>query len=773
MTVLRLLACLSVFVSPMLAGVSLVRSGKPAAVIVIPRDATSVEKFAAEELRDHIALVSGARLAITNAATAGGARVLMGRAAGEAGVSAADLPLEHYRIRASGNTLYLAGHDRAGGDSDPLNMSDVQAGTLFAVYHLLDRQLGVRWLWPGELGTYAPKRATITISDLDVTAGPRLIQRKMRTLRGRFSEMNDVSVEGVDLLPPELTGRLRRDELLWLRRQQMGRRENLPFGHSFTKWWDKYGETHPEYFAQLLGRKQPYPRPDRVKLCVSNPAVIDQIVRDWQAAGAGPTLAAAPNDSRAYCTCELCREWDKPEITTPENVDKSILTYRYVRFWNAIAEKAAAINPNVLICGYAYTNYRVPPVGMKLRPNIALGYIGNPSSVPRTPQGDDLQAHWDGWVQAGARLFFRPNWTCAGHMTPYLPLRDSGQFFKHAYEHNMLGTDFDSLFSRWGTQGAWYYVIGRLHMRPDLSVEEVIGEYVSAFGKAAPAIRKYLNYWENFTAGRTAKVAPGMYTIVERMPELFTDEALAPARALLQEAEKLARSDFPEVRARVQFLSEGLTHVRLTREAIAAVAAARAAGRIEDALKLVGAINRLRDFRRAAAPQHQDWTEWSDLWEIRMGDRTGFLLTQGLKGRVPSAALPLRWDFRFDPDNRGERERWFEDRSGKWLSASLVEPWAQQEAARQWKSGHKGRDYAGAVWYKATFEPRAGTGTITVLFAGVSGPSRVWVNGKPAGQGARSFELRNIALQAGVNTIGVRVEAPEGRAGIYCPVWIM
>ena len=759
-------ALLALLALPAPAGVLLVKAGKPAATIVVPPDATAIERFAAEELRDHVALVSGARLPIAGAAPSGVPLVLIGRAATRAGVDVRDLVLEHYRIKTAGGALCLAGRDRGKPDADPLALGDVQTGTLFAVYDFLDRSLGVRWLWPGELGVYAPPKSTIEIPDLDITRGPRLVQRKMRTLRTRLDEMKDVSAEDVDLIPQPVNARLLREELVWLRRQQMGRRENLPFGHSFTRWWNKYGEAHPEFFAKLNGHQQPYPKPDRVKLCVSNPAVIDQIVRDWQEAGAGPTLAACPNDSRAYCTCERCREWDKPEITTPDNVDKSVLTYRYVRFWNAIAEKAAAINPNVKICGYAYTNYRTPPKDMKLRGNIALGYIGNPSSVPHVSGGDDLFAHWEGWTNAGAELFFRPNWTCAGHMTPYLPLHDSGKFFKFAYEHKMLGTDFDSLFSRWSTQGAWYYLIGRLHMRPDLTVEEIIAEYVSAFGSAAPAVRKYLAYWEEFTAKRTAAVAPGMYTIVAHMPDLFTDEALAPAQALLEEAARLARRDTAAVRARVQFLSHGLTHVRLTRDAIAAVASARAAGAIADAPALVRTVQRLREFRRAAAARHEDWTEWSDLWEIRMGDQSGLQLTAGLDGRTPAAALPLQWSLRFDPGRQGEAERWFDVPTNReWSSASLGEPRNSQASARQSKA-------SGAMWYRTSFPSPAGGARRTLLFA-AAGPATVWLNGKPAGTGNGTFEMRGVEFAEGRNTIAVRVDAPAGKAGLLRPVWIL
>ncbi len=746
---------------PAFAGVTLVKSGRPIAAIVIPADATRIERHAAEELRDHLEMASGARLPIVDQAPAG-ARVLIGRAAAAAGVAAQGLELEQYRIRTAGDALCLTGRDR--GD-DPLDLGAVQPGTLFAVYDLLDRELGVRWLWPGEFGTCVPRRTSISITDLDRTGGPRLVQRKMRTLRTRLRDMQEFATDGIDWLPAATTARLARDEYVWLRRQQMGRRENLPFGHSFTKWWDQYGQSHPDYFAKLPNRSQPYPRPDRVKLCVSNPAVVEQIIKDWQAAGAPPALAACPNDSRAYCTCERCREWDKPELTTPDNVDKSVLTYRYVRFWNAIAEKASRINPDVLVCGYAYTNYRIPPKELKLRENIALGYIGNPSSVPRRPDGDDLFAHWAGWAEAGARLFFRPNWFCSGHMTPYLPLRDSGGFFKYAYDHKLLGTDFDSLFGRWSTQGAWYYVVARLHARPDLAVEQVIAEYTSAFGKAAPAVARYLDFWEKFTAARTAEEAPGMYAIVAAMPKLFTANVLASAERILDEAARLARPDDAQIRGRVQFLQAGLTHLRLTTEAIAAVSAARSAGVIEDVPDLLGVIRRLRVYRREIAPRHHDWTEWTDQWEIRMGDHSGFEMTSGLDSRTPAAALPLRWRFKFDPDQRGDAERWFEQPGADWPEVSVAEPWRLQPVVQKTKP-------ARTVWYTVAF--RAPASRAALLLPGVGGPSRVWLNGKELGaRSARAFELQDLAFSSGTNRLTLRVEPEPGRAGVFRPVWVL
>ena len=90
----------------------LVRDGRPVAALVLPAKPNAVEKLAAEELRDHVCLISGAELKIQSA-PATGPRVLIGRAAASVGVKADALEPEHYRIRTGPDWLAIAGRDAA------------------------------------------------------------------------------------------------------------------------------------------------------------------------------------------------------------------------------------------------------------------------------------------------------------------------------------------------------------------------------------------------------------------------------------------------------------------------------------------------------------------------------------------------------------------------------------------------------------------------------------------------------------------------------------
>src|SRR4051794_34322925 len=129
------------------AGVVLVEKGVPQADVILPRAATADEKNAADELVRCIERQTGARLAVRTQRLPGRPAVLLCLAAAPEAVQTRlrDLKGDAFVIDASGDTLVLAGkgHD----------------GTSCAVYELLERFAGARWLWPGELGEVIPRRS--------------------------------------------------------------------------------------------------------------------------------------------------------------------------------------------------------------------------------------------------------------------------------------------------------------------------------------------------------------------------------------------------------------------------------------------------------------------------------------------------------------------------------------------------------------------------------------------------------------------------------------
>jgi len=620
----------------------IVQKKQAKAVIVIARNASDQVREAARHLQYHLQRASGAQLQIRTDDVATLVKLpgdFVRLAVGESvltralGISVQQLQPEQFRLLTSGNTLALLGHDV------PVELRRIKyatpnsTATLWAVDYFLDRYLGVRWLWPGEVGTYVPAAADIVLPEIDIISQPRMEQR---TLLSRFQILKD---NPQMILSAAQHEQLAEDCLAWLNHHQMGDRSNIDFQHSFGNWWDKYHAAHPEYFAlSPEGKREPRGGDGKAaKLCVGNPVIDDAIIAEWQAAGTPDMWKISPNDGVGFCTCPRCRALDEPSHQDVNAIwmGKTNLTARYVKFWNRLQGKMRNINPRVRISVLAYSAYRnAPPADVPVPDGLVIAL------VPAYWQYEI----WNGWADRGVSIILRPNWWHVGAVAPNLPLHRMGAFFKNAMQRGMIGFFFDSLLGYWGTQGICYYMIARLSERPDLDVDDVIGEYCSAFGAASAEIQKYFLYWEDYTEKCTfPTVAGGVVNqdheglfaqaiqkyhfspnprigCWQTLPLLYNDEILNPAYTLLDQAEKQVASESTFVKQRVAFLRDGLDQLKLTRDVIqTAYPQLRPAGmseaEAEAQTRHQQLADQLRQMRREMGPRHVIWPDLSEHFE--------------------------------------------------------------------------------------------------------------------------------------------------------------
>jgi hypothetical protein len=541
--------------------------------IVVPESACDVVKLAAQELQYYVEKATAVRMPIATEGSVPSAttrRIYLGatRAALAAGVDAAGLPRDAYRIRIGDDAAYLVGRD---GDGDPLTLGTA-AGTLFAVYDVLD-DLGVRWLWPGSSGEFVPKRAAFAIPNRNETVLPRFRFCGLRTSR------------------PE--------ELLWMRRMRMHGADGMEYGHSFGAWPAKYFAAHPEWFEMDANGVR---HPGR-SMCVSNPGFQKQIVENWWAEqqshpGFRTIINVCENDCPGACACPNCRAWDGPAPPWPrptpyDNVHN--VAERYARFEMAVLKLAREYDPNAEVVGYAYTNIIFAPQGVELDKNVIMGYVPD-VFFPRTA---DSQAwvlrQWMGWRTAGASLFLRPNYLLNGYCMPVNWSRQFADEFQHFEKNGMIGTDFDSLTGMWSTMGLSLYAAGRLHVKPRVPVDQILDEYYSCFGPAAKQVKEYWQYWERYSLDHIDAFKDGVWQYArypEHCDKRFPPESFGPAEAILSEAERAA-SKYPDAAIKVAFLRTGLSHARLCVEASIAFAIAG-----QDIEKRQVAVAKLLSFRK-------------------------------------------------------------------------------------------------------------------------------------------------------------------------------
>ena len=617
------------------APLALVRSGDARAQIVVPDEAFPVVQYAAEELRYHIRKATGAELAIVAEAEAAANvphHIYLGncQATRTAGIELEPEPppaeiyatkwrVKHV-IRTVGNDLFMTGHDNDGPVGSRFQMT--RHGTLFAVYAFVEEQMGVRWLWPGELGEVIPKRTDLSVDDLSVSARERFAECEMGTGCFRYGKDRWQSQEHFDAYKAAV-GK-------WLLRHRMNvcNAVTYSYGHYFhsnAKYTERFLKKRPDFFQLLPDGTRGYIpgcHVHAISMCVSNPALHRQMITDWQGyrtlhelvprggkvmGGLGWMLNACENDTCAACTCERCRAWDAPDprfekhnywngsrfITEPgldtryqaarpdgDGDPAPELSDRYARFYLTLQNKAEKVDPGVVVIGYAYSNYTQPPVEVKLNDRIVISMVPWPYFPWTQHDIETMKTKWEGWYATGARLKLRPNTLHTGHNYPVFLARKMGEMFAHHVERSAVATAFDSLTGQWGSKGPDYYVLTRMHVHPDWPVDKVLDEYYVGFGKAKQAVQRYFEYWEEVSevatnnppeGVRSSKQAEaegggwlsGRTTAITNGMLVFTPEVMGKGRRLIEKAIAQAAGD-PVAERRVAFLEKGLRHAELT-----------------------------------------------------------------------------------------------------------------------------------------------------------------------------------------------------------------
>src|SRR4051794_26033285 len=149
--------------------------------VVVPDQPGRVEKAAAEELAHYVGRITGQAPGTIRwsdyRAEADGLSFFVGadvaeRVLGEKLGPWAD---EEWVLRTVPRGLVLAGRD---GDGDPWS-ARTPAGTLLAVYTLLDDYLGVHWFWPGAFGEHVPHDQDAVVPELRLRRAPAFAIRSV------------------------------------------------------------------------------------------------------------------------------------------------------------------------------------------------------------------------------------------------------------------------------------------------------------------------------------------------------------------------------------------------------------------------------------------------------------------------------------------------------------------------------------------------------------------------------------------------------------------
>jgi len=491
----------------------LVNYGQPAASVVsADADPAPPVRFAVEELQRYVRLMSGAEL-----------EVAAGKARGPAIVLSTSTSFDQedaFSLRTEGERLYLTG-------ASP-------RAVLYAVYTLLE-ELGCGFCVPGE--DTVPECRTIIVPPLDETHVPAFTRRAQvdHPFRPEYPVEGNLAI--IDWLAknrfnwyhptPNAWG----EPELWYERRSVinealeKRGLHLAIGgHTIHTWLPhaRYFEQHPDWYALIEGcgvllPGQCHAVRQAPAACLSHPdvqrAVARNIIRFLDRCPEVEAVDVWDADVQGYCHCPRClRGVQVPRVdgwkasgsgiggyaqTFDEETLRAAYAVTYAEFLNAVAKEVKRKHPKVQLEGLIYTPNGVPAPYWcpNLEDNvvIAVAHILRDSYIPLAgPQRSTINLRWltldISWRQKSEHACiyeYYHAWTSTG-LCPQVNVIAEDLLMLHRLGFREVEND------QWGWSPLNIYAAARLFWNPEISWEELIGDFCHRYyGKAAEAMAAY------------------------------------------------------------------------------------------------------------------------------------------------------------------------------------------------------------------------------------------------------------------------------------------
>ena len=480
--------------------------------VVIAKNAPKTVRFAAEEMTNFLSQAFGKAVPLATEPTAGRVSVVLGDNAWSqaAGVDVSAFVRDGFAIKTAADRVYIAGKDSP--QKDPWHVLDhggwgsvvFERATLFGVYEFLERYVGVRFYFPGELGTIVPKTAAVELS-CDEAVKPDFKSRFLQMWHGDYFEPDPKN---------------RQKTLSYLRQRFETFRPPACHGSNGFRYQRRFGKTHPEYFCLLPnGKRDVFEQ--RVfegiqpgQLCWSS-GVVEEMYKDacsylrgekadvrgipanWSKSGAFgwngnvsdmKYVDLMPQDGMIACGCEKCQASIKA-CRARGKADETDL------IWGAVSNLATRLTAEGLdgvISMMAYNGYGDVP-DFALPPNIdVMAATMGPWSTynaRKLAKDDQKVRSWAEKLGHPIRLW---NYPCKllgldvkGDRVPQTCPRAWAKFYQHSAKW-INGAFAESETDRWFYNYLNYYVFSRVCWNNACDVDAILDEhYRLMFGPAA------------------------------------------------------------------------------------------------------------------------------------------------------------------------------------------------------------------------------------------------------------------------------------------------
>ncbi len=343
--------------------------------------------MASQDLQSYIFKSTGVKLPIVKMAQR------KNRPAFLIGFEKVDVP-EGFVVKSSGRDISISGNDTPGGVLNCHWAHGARTGTWYGVSDFLEKQLGVRWFFPGDMGEYVPKRSELVIPELNYADKPRFEYRMLnyQTRKGMPKKQIIANQQ-------------------FNRRLRSGRADSWCAWHNWLHHMKKedHFKTHPEYFAYVGGRRYGHdPLGHGLQICTTNHEALDQLaasmIRELKSRKVKSMLSLSPNDGGRQCECDKCQALD--DGVRPDG--SRIITTRMMTYANEMAKRITKVFPDQKMGMYAYSHYAEGVSKVKVHPAVTIMEVLNDSGLSYY-RADIRKAHLKNlknWRRSLNKLFF-------------------------------------------------------------------------------------------------------------------------------------------------------------------------------------------------------------------------------------------------------------------------------------------------------------------------------------------------------------------------------
>ncbi len=398
-------------------------------------------------------------------------------------------------------------------DSVTIEASD-PIGWEYGLYGLLDEFGGVRWFWPGELGTYTPHRSSWKIPSGSHERVPAYVSRRFSGLRSH-------------------------EEKIWGRRNRL--KGTFHFHHNLRNVFGReFFLEHPETLVVDWNPEDPPPPGDR--FWRSHPDLTSEVVVETAAQAVIKAFDEDPtrisfslglDDNTDFGESPGIREWTRPMRYFRDLPDFSDLVFQ---FMNRVADKVSEVYPDRFLGCLAYMwNENVP------------SFPVHPMVVPYLT-ADRSQGHDVNFTESDRELVRK--WTAAGpqfvgiydylHAAPNsFPRRANliiGQRIRDSHEAGVEGyyAEFNPI---WPLHGDLPWMVARMLWNPESKPGELEAEFFDLFfGPAQEPMKAFYDRARRVWMWQDGSAVWVKYYKDEAGIELFSSEDLQAMTNALEAA---------------------------------------------------------------------------------------------------------------------------------------------------------------------------------------------------------------------------------------------